>query len=219
MPNYRSATVAELKKLWKDPLFKGAFTGARSFQSHLKYDKNIKVSFNKILSALKELPNWVGALKRRRKFKRRQYKAGGANTVAEIDIGIMKDIDPEYIGFLVLVDIFTSFIYALPLKSRKKEEIKTALSKVLKDSRTFEQIVGDAEFDKATYYRFFTKKDIHLRTKAVQQHVNFAEIKIATIKRRLFSAMRTKKTHNWSKFLVNIVKGINATPTQHIGKQ
>ena len=58
-----------------------------------------------------------------------------------------------------------------------------------------------------------------LRTKAVQQHVNFAEIKIATIKRRLFSAMRTQKTNEWSKFLVNIVKGINATPTQHIGKQ
>ena len=72
--------------------------GVKSFKALLKSDKNIDVSKNKIITALKELKNWVGQLKRRRKFRRRKYKAGGALMIGKMDIGIMKDIDPDYVG-------------------------------------------------------------------------------------------------------------------------
>ena len=77
---------------------KGSFLGAKSFRAILKTDRNIAVSQNKVITALKELKNWVGQLKRRRKFRRRKYKAGGAFMIGELDIGIMLNIDPDYIG-------------------------------------------------------------------------------------------------------------------------
>ena len=69
----------------------------------------------------------------------------------------------------------------------------------------FEQIVADSQFDKPTFYQYFAKKDIHLRTKPPMQHVNFAESRIAIAKRRLFSAIRAKKTNQWPQFLPKII--------------
>ena len=86
---------------------------------------------------------------------------------------------------------------------------------MLPDS-SFEQVVTDSEFEKPTYKQYFAKKNIHLRTKPPTQHVNFVENRIAIVKRRLFSAMRSKKTNQWAQFLPKIVLGINASPTASI---
>lgn len=121
------------------------------------------------------------------------------------------------IGFILLVDVFTSFVQAVALKNMKKETIKRAITTMLHASTTFEQIVADSQFDKPTFYQYFAKKDIHLRTKPPMQHVNFAESRIAIVKRRLFSAIRAKKTNQWPQFLPKIITGINAVPTASIG--
>ena len=55
--------------------------GVHTFQSHLQMEKDLKVSKNRILKAFRMIPNWIMALKRRRKFKRRQYIADGAKEV------------------------------------------------------------------------------------------------------------------------------------------
>jgi hypothetical protein len=42
-------------------------------------EKGIKVSYNKVVEALKRVPDYVMQIRRRRKFSRRQYQASGAN--------------------------------------------------------------------------------------------------------------------------------------------
>ncbi len=44
-----------------------------------------------------------------------------------------------------------------------------------------------------------------------------AELKIATVKRRIYQTMRRTKKNDWDMFLPKITKHINETPTKLIG--
>ena len=50
------------------------------------------------------------------------------------------------------------------------------------------------------------------------QHVQLCELKIQTIKRRLFKLMRIKRSRNWAIFLPKVLDSINKTPNEGIGK-
>ena len=56
-----------------------------------------------------------------------------------------------------------------------------------------------------------------IELQAAGQHVNLCELKIQTIKRRIFKLMRIKKTSNWAYHLPKIVDNINKTPSEGIG--
>ena len=67
-----------LIKLWKDPTFKGSFSGINAFQSSLYLELGIEVSKKHIQETFESIPQWSMSLIRRRRFKRRKYFAFGS---------------------------------------------------------------------------------------------------------------------------------------------
>lgn len=85
----RTATIKELVRLWEDPdfsgntyihtcqsfanffnyfMFLGSFSGAKTFQSLLKLDRDINVSYSKIRKALLTIPNWTSGINIRKTY-------------------------------------------------------------------------------------------------------------------------------------------------------
>ena len=135
--------------------------------------------------------------------------------MAEIDIGVLRTVGFEVQNFIAFCDVFTGFTYAEPIATREQVAYEEAIAKILKKAGTYEVVWGDGEFQKSE--NFFKRKNILLKIKPPEQHLNFVESRVGIIKKRLFLAMRHKQTRNWPQFLQNIVKGINSTPSHHIG--
>ena len=93
------------------------------------------------------------------------------------------------------------------IKSKTNPELEKGLDKIFKRSGKFQIISGDGEIDNLRKY--FQDNSMHLNTKARGQHSSLVENSINTLKRRLYIAMRTKKTTQWSEFLKNVTKSVN----------
>ena len=72
--------------------------------------------------------------------------ASGAGSVAEIDIGYMRDVDAPIEYFILLVDVFNAYIWAKPIADRSKSSYEPALAEILDDAGGFEIVVADQEF-------------------------------------------------------------------------
>ena len=133
--------------------------------------------------------------------------ASGANSVCEIDLGYMTDVDAPMKYFILLVDVFNAYCWARPIPDRSKSSYEPALADILDKSGGFEIFVADQEFKHSE--EFFEDRETILRLKPPGDHCYFAESKIGVIKRRLFLAIRGHQKPDWTPYLQNIVKGIN----------
>ena len=155
-------------------------------------------------------------MKRKYKFPRRNYIANHSNEKCEIDIGVLKDVKAGCYGFLLAIDIFNSYIFTFVLKKKDRENIETALGDLIKQSGGgFEVITADMEFQH--YVTFLKGKDVCLKIKGRGQHCHLAELKIQTVKRRIFQTMRTTKKNDWDTMITKITSHINDSPTKLIG--
>ena len=155
-------------------------------------------------------------MKRKYKFPRRNYVANHSNEKCEIDIAIMKEVKPGFIGFLLAIDIFNSFIYTFVLKKKDRKNLETALTDLIRQSDGgFEVITADMEFQH--YVTFLEEKDVCLKIKGRGQHCHLAELKIQTVKRRIYQTMRASKTKDWDQMIGKITSHVNDSPTKLIG--
>ena len=75
----------------------------------------------------------------------------------------------DYIGFALAVDIFNKMCYCIPIKSKKKKELKKRFDELFKKSGPFAIIYTDGELQ---YLRkYFSDKKMLLRTKPKGKHV------------------------------------------------
>jgi hypothetical protein len=77
-----------IRSLWKGAEnFSARYTGTVIFRAALKSDKNINLSYKRVSQILHEIPLFVQTKKRRFRFPRRKYHAGGFCAIWQADIG------------------------------------------------------------------------------------------------------------------------------------
>jgi len=62
----------QILNLYKDTDFPGAWSGARTFQMFLKFDKHENMALHRIYKILKQIPLYVMNQRRIRRFPRRR---------------------------------------------------------------------------------------------------------------------------------------------------
>ena len=116
----------------------------------------------------------------------------------------------EYIGGLLIVDIFTKFINIVPIKTKKipeiLEAIKTIINKMGKPESMYTDNEGawsaGTEIDK-----YFKANNInHLITLS---HAPFAERSIKTIKNEIYKRVKLPSDVNWDSLLFQILLKYN----------
>lgn len=121
--------------------------------------------------------------------------------------------------FLLAVDIFSSKLFAVPLKSKSSEETALALKKVFEK---FGAPITLIESDQGSEFKkvvkdLLKKRRIVFKFKYGKNKSAIIEHYIYIVKRRLFMLLRGTLSKNWVTELPKICNSLNNTPLRRLG--
>jgi hypothetical protein len=211
-------TSEEILKLWTNPDFSGSFRGIRTFKVLLKTDLNIDVSEKRLYSILKNNPVYLIHHKVARNFERRHYDVRFYGELVQADIAYMFNFE-DFKYFILLIDCFSSKIFAEPLKNKDSQTVTTALKTIFED---FKAPIVEFQSDQGKEFQgkakqLFQDQKILFRHKFGKNKANFAESAILRIKRKLYMMLRSQLTQDWPKYLKKVVDSFNDTPIKKLG--
>ena len=213
-----NVTDKKILELWRDPNFSGSYRGIKTFKILLKTDLNIDVSENRLFKVIKNDPIFIIHQRPQRKIERRSYDVNNYGELVQADIAYMFNYD-DYKYFLLLIDCFSSKIFAVPLKSRDSQTVAKAFEQIFEE---FEATIYELQTDRGKEFlgpckKLFKEKNIFSTVKLGKNKANFAENGILLIKRRLYKLLRGTLNDNWVSELPNVVEGLNNTPLKKLG--
>jgi len=160
----------------------------------------------------------------RRKFRRRKYVVKGIDSLWQADLADLKSLAKWNQGFayvLVVIDVFSKYVWAEPVKSKDAKTVLAAFKKVLaRDSRTPQSFMTDKgrEFDNEQMRKFCKSKNINYYTSQnPDTKAAVAERVIRTLKTRLYRYFHHKKSWNYTSVLQAIVNSYNDSKHKSIG--
>ena len=203
---------------YTDVEFPGAFGGLERFQKSLIKEKNIKVSLSDIEKVLEKLPVYQIHALSKHHFKRRKLTAKGAGIDFHADLGYMPEFD-GYKYFLLLVDLYSNFIYVEPLKGKTAEDVKRAFVRLFKKNKfdKFSSLGTDSGGEFTANRTFFKSKKIELYVRRGQNKAFQAENYIRIFKRVLYKYLRYKRSQNWPKAIAKTVAQVNNRRQKNLG--
>ena len=143
--------------------FPGALGGIQRFHDELKTrfpEKNI--SLNDVKNALREVPLYELHIPRKEKFQRRAIKRpAGAGISFQADIIYL----PKHKGYkygVILVDLYSRYIYMKPLKNKTANATRDALENIIEENNLFKmkQISSDKGKEFLAIQKYFKEKGI-----------------------------------------------------------
>ena len=207
----------ELMELYRDKTFPGAYSGARNFQMFLKMDKNENVSLRRIYDLLKKEPHYIISQRPIRKFPRRKFDVGGYGQLLQTDLAFMFEKN-GYKFILVVVDVFSQKIWAVPLKDKSTREVRPAFEKIFEEANTpITEIQSDQGTEFTGLREFFKQKKILFRLKYGKNKASWAEHAIYLIKRKMYQMMRAEISDNWLNYLPYAVNALNQRHLRALG--
>lgn len=207
---------ALLKSIYYDPSASGSFGGARNL---------VRASNSK----RKTTKNWLESQDvytlhraRRRQFPRRKTIVGMKNTQYQLDLIDLKSLAKFNDGFkyiLTCVDVFSKFIYALPIKNKTGKECARAFERVLKERK-----IRQVSFDRGG--EFYNSVFLNLLKKYGVKHFSSYDysIKGAVVERfnktlmsKLYKMFTRRGTYRYLEVLPEVITSYNRTPHSSIG--
>jgi len=210
-------TDEEIIGLFRNPKFKGSFSGMKNFQLFLKTDLNEIVSLQRLYNVMKNYPNYIYQLRPIRKFPTRNYVTDSFGELMEIDLGFMPVFN-LFRYFLCLVDVFSWHIWCVALRKKSGPVVGKALEKIFDEIKSpITKIQADSGTEFIGNKNVFVKHKILFKTKHLKNKAAMAEHAIYLVKRKLYMIMRSEKSKNWVKYLPVAVKLLNDRPVKRIG--
>ncbi|XP_061190340.1 uncharacterized protein LOC133198230 [Saccostrea echinata] len=211
-----------LKKIWYDPRHPGSFAGPSKLYQVVKQEGKFNVGMGKIKKFLQNQDAYSLQKKVRRKgFKRRRVVVQGIDYQWEADLADVQNLS-EYndgINFLlVIVDVFSRYLWVRPLKDRKAKSVMDAFKDVFQGSRRPKALRTDkgSEFYNRLLQRYLKDQGIKIFYALNETKANFAERYIQTLKKRLYRYFTHLQKYKYSDILQDVVQSINDTPNRSL---
>ena len=116
---------------------------------------------------------------------------------------------------LVVIDIFSRFLWEEPLKNKTGKEVVNGLKKIFSQGRKCKKLSSDrgSEFVNQTVKNYLKKENIYFfNTFNSNTKANFSERVIKTIRMKLFRFFTKNRTYRYIDNLKEIVQSYNNTP-------
>ena len=159
----------DLLKYWRDPSFNGSYRGMRTFQVLLKTDLNIDVPLKRLYKVIAKDQIYLIHQKTIHRFERRHYYVHNLGELCQMDIAHMfEDENTGFKYFLLFVDVFSSKLFTVPLKSRETSDVINALKKIILN---FKAKIYEVQADRESAWtsreckNFFAREKIIFRPK------------------------------------------------------
>ncbi|XP_022174124.1 uncharacterized protein LOC111036422 [Myzus persicae] len=157
----------------------------------------------------------------RKNFVRRRVNVYGKNDLWQADLVEMipysrKNKNYKYI--LCVIDCFTKFAWAIPLKSKTGKEVTNAMSKILIDrAPKLLQLDNGKEFYNTTFDALMTKYNIHKYSTFSVMKACIVERFNRTLKEKMFREFTARGSHKWISILQLLLDEYNNSKHRTIG--
>lgn len=152
----------------------------------------------------------------RRNFKRRSVILKGIDDLWQADLIEMIPYARQNNGFkyiLVVIDGFSKFAWAEPLKTKSASEVANAFSRILQLGRKPKNLQTDQgkEFFNAVFSKLMSKHNINHYSTYSNIKACIAERFNRTLKNRLWKQFSLQGSYKWTKILPSLMKHYNNT--------
>lgn len=159
---------------------------------------------------------------RRYHFKRLATVPRSFYSDIQVDLADFQDLSKENRGFrycLVAVEVLSRRLFAIPVKSKKKEDMRTAFDELLQQLPYHPEVIfsdkGSEFVSLGSYFRDRLILKFHGENPDVKASI--AERHIRSLKNRLFRYMSANHTLSWIKPLQQTVHNMNNSVCRTIG--
>lgn len=206
-----------LEKIFKNP------KNAASFQGPKKLLQVAKENFKGDIT-LKQIKQWleneeVYAMNKpvKRNFKRGRVIAQRRFDQFDADLADMKNIsekndNTQYL--LIVIDVFSRFLWVEPLQTKAGEDIVKAFTKIFTRGQKPRRLRTDngKEFTGVAVEKYFSDQNIeHFISYTQEIKAGYAERVIQTLKQKMWRMMRSQKSYRYIDNLQDLVFSYNST--------
>ena len=152
----------------------------------------------------------------RKNFPRRPVIMTGLNDLWQADLADLKNYSRENSGFryiLVIINCFTKFAYAVPIRTKSDENVASAFASIFKEHKAPENLQVDkgTEFYNKECKKLFKKYNINLYSTHSGLKATIVERFISTLKDKMWKLFALQGNYNYTKILSKIIDEYNNT--------
>ncbi|KAK3108623.1 hypothetical protein FSP39_011981 [Pinctada imbricata] len=211
-----------LREIWYNPRHPASFAGPNKLYEVVKREGKYKIGLNKIKDFLQNQDGFSLQKRVRRKgFKRRRVIVQGIDYQWEADLADVQNISKFNDGInylLIVVDIFSRYLWVRPLMDKKAKTVLEAFKYILSGPRSPKTIRTDkgSEFTNKLLRQYFEKEGIKIFYALNETKANYAERYIQTLKKRLYRYFTNFQKYEYKDILQDMVQSINETPNRSL---
>lgn len=210
-----------LDDIWSDPNYSVAFAGPEKLYKFVKKEGKFKLSLGKIRRYLSDKESYSLQKRVQRKFKRPHIIVQGIDTQWEADLADVKSLSKYNVGvdyILVVLDVFSRFLFTSPLKNKKASSVLEAIQKIfrLRKPAVLRTDKG-AEFKNVSMSKFLESEGVRHIFSQNETKAAYVERAIQNLKNRIYRLLEERQSNEYIKDLSLITKGINDTPSRPLG--
>ncbi|MEW8509096.1 MAG: hypothetical protein AB2598_20640 [Candidatus Thiodiazotropha sp.] len=217
------ADLKYLKKIYFDPSHAGSFSGPEKLYQTVRKEGKFKIGRKRIKQFLENLEEYALQRDIKRKRKRRKVIVSGLDSQWGADLADVQSLSKSNEGikfWLVVIDVFSKYLFVVTLKDKKASSVVEAFRKVLNQGRIPEVVFSDkgGELNNSLLKKEFQKYHIKYFTTQNDDIKNsIAERVIRTLRNKLYRVFQKQRSYRYIEILPDIVKGYNNTNHRSIG--
>ena len=178
---------------------------------------------------LQQIKNWLAkqdsyTLHRpvNRKFERNKVVTSGRDNLWDsdlIDFVRFSKFNNGISYILVIIDVFSRFLWLKPLKTKSGPDVAKAFDNVFSEGRQPKYLRTDKgqEFKAKVVQKVFKKYNVHHFVTQNEVKANFSERVIKTIKNKIYRYFTANQTYDFSKIISDLANSYNNTYHRSIG--
>ena len=212
-----------LKEIYYNPANAGSFGGPDKLYRYVQKAGKYVISKYKIRKWLQRQEAYSLQRSMRKRFRRNKVVVAGLDDQWDADLMDMTKFSKDNDGYsyiLVVIDIFSKYLWMRPLKDKKGDTTVRAFKDVLRDGRKPSRLRTDKgqEFRSRAFNDALKERGInHFYSQNTEVKANFAERAIKTIKTRITRYMTYKQSSRYVDQLQTFAQSYNSTYHRTIG--
>ena len=160
----------------------------------------------------------------RRHYKRNRVIVGGIDELWQMDLADMQAHAKENDGYrylLVCIDVFSKYVWVIPLKNKTGPALVTAFKEILESGRKPQKIQTDegTEFFNKHFKDLMKSEEIQLYNTYNETKASVVERVIRTLKTRMWRYFTAKRTRRYIDVLQDLVDSYNKSKHRSIQKK
>ncbi len=150
----------------------------------------------------------------RRNYPRRKFDVRGLDETWQADLVEMQPYSKENKGYrylLTVIDVFSKFAWARPVKTKTGEDTTAAMNSILQEGRKSKNLQVDKgkEFYNKNFEGLMKKSKIHMYSTESNLKASIIERFNRTLKNRMWKQFSLRGNYKWADILPDLLKSYN----------